>query len=476
MIKHNHKLEWLSDRLSELNDDYETVKGEIEATTDVLAEKKLEKRLNIIFGKIEHIKNEIQQEQNNLNNKLVRKKFEDMIAILQSNESLWEQIQQAYQNTRSNWSTKVKDDVDNVQSIVNELNKISQGSLTYSALEEFIANLFDEISDVFVSNALTQWGQEYCQSGDWKSLYKQIQESQSKRLENAQPAIFITITRCEDTSQDDTYYLKSWLIKDIETYQTKETGVHALLVDGSPDSAPSLLDDLLQKIPCLLTCLIKEAIDLCKHCANEPQIHVFLPIELMHLGVDVWSFDPTIECPEYLGENYLVLFHCTNRKDRSLERQEKKWIKLWSRQQALLQESVLDVFVAGDDSDIDELIDILVDVNPDSDDSKVVGLYVTDVPIDIKSLLDEVLYVGLPIAIWCRKDLLDNSHKTQVEELLKSSCLGDLPNKVKKKRSETRKRKNTETNHIGYHLSLLWDDPNLHLHFPPKDYKTSKSA
>ena len=102
MIKHNHKLEWLSDRLSELNDDYETVKGEIEATTDVLAEKKLEKRLNIIFGKIEHIKNEIQQEQNNLNNKLVRKKFEDMIAILQSNESLWEQIQQAYQNTRSN--------------------------------------------------------------------------------------------------------------------------------------------------------------------------------------------------------------------------------------------------------------------------------------------------------------------------------------------------------------------------------------
>ena len=474
MIKHDDKLKWLSGRLSELNDHKETVEGEIEATTDVLAEKKLEKRLGIIFEKIEHIKNEIQQEQNNLNSKLVQKKFEDLIAILQSNESLWEQIQQAYQNTRSHWSTKVKDDVDNVQSIVNELNKISQGSLTYSALEEFIANLFDEISDVVVSNALTQWGQEYCQSGDWLSLYKQIQESQSKRLENDQPAIFITITRCEEISQDDTYYLKSWLIKDIETYQTEKTGVHALLVDGSPDSAPSLLDDLLQKAPNLLTCLIKEANDLCKHCANEPQIHVFLPIELMHLGVDVWSFDPTSKRPEYLGYNYLVLFHCTNRKDRSLERQEKKWIKLWRRQQALLQESVLDVFVAGDDSDIDELIDILVDVNPDSADSKVVGLYVTDVPIDIKSLLDEVLYVGLPIAIWCRKDLLDNSHKTQVEELLKSSCLGDLPNKVKKKRSETRKTKNTETNHIGYHLSLLWDDPNLH--FPPKDYKTSKSA
>ena len=280
MIKHDDKLKWLSGRLSELNDHKETVEGEIEATTDVLAEKKLEKRLGIIFEKIEHIKNEIQQEQNNLNSKLVQKKFEDLIAILQSNESLWEQIQQAYQNTRSHWSTKVKDDVDNVQSIVNELNKISQGSLTYSALEEFIANLFDEISDVVVSNALTQWGQEYCQSGDWLSLYKQIQESQSKRLENDQPAIFITITRCEEISQDDTYYLKSWLIKDIETYQTEKTGVHALLVDGSPDSAPSLLDDLLQKIPDLLTCLIKEAIDLCKHCANEPQIHVFLPIEL----------------------------------------------------------------------------------------------------------------------------------------------------------------------------------------------------
>ena len=104
----------------------------------------------------------------------------------------------------------VKQNVDDVQSIVNELNKISQGSLTYSALDEFIANLFHKISDVVVGNDLTQWGQEYCQSRDWLSLYEQIQESQDRRLEEAQPAIVITITRSDEASTEsqngETYY------------------------------------------------------------------------------------------------------------------------------------------------------------------------------------------------------------------------------------------------------------------------------
>ena len=466
MIKHNHKLEWLSDRLSELNDDYETVKGEIEATTDVLAEKKLEKRLNIIFGKIEHIKNEIQQEQNNLNNKLVRKKFEDMIAILQSNESLWEQIQQAYQNTRSNWSTKVKDDVDNVQSIVNELNKISQGSLTYSALDEFIANLFHKISDVVVANDLTQWSKEYCQSKDWLSLYEQIQESQDKRLEKAQPAIVITITRSDEASTEsqdgETYYqLESWLIEDIDTYQTKKTGFHPLLTAGFPESAPYLLEEILQNIPHLLNRLLSAQRKHCKGCENYPQIHIFLPPELIYLDVDVWLLENS-KRPKYLGHDHLVFIRCSNRYDGSYDKYP-TWIKLWKRHQDLLKESAQDVFVSGHDKDLDKLIEILHDAvltNP-----KAVGLQVTDAPVDTENLVRELLDSGLPLAIWLRSNLAKSVHRSQVSKMLADCCLETLPATVKNKRFETRLPKHTKVKHIGHHLSLLWDDPYF---YPPK--------
>jgi thymidylate synthase len=127
MINQNHRLKWLLDRLSALNDDMETVKAEIDATSDVLQEKKLEKRLNIIFGQIEHFKNQIQQENNNLNNKLTQKKFDDLIQIIQSNQILSEQIQQAYQKTLLHWPARVKNNLDDVRSIVTELNKIPQG-------------------------------------------------------------------------------------------------------------------------------------------------------------------------------------------------------------------------------------------------------------------------------------------------------------------------------------------------------------
>ncbi len=472
MVSINPKLKYLQGQLDALEKNQQELENQIGTLlpSQILERNALENQLYIIFDNIEKEKQEIQKEQKKCRDKLVQKKFDELIEILQPAESLRAQIQQIYQNTLLHWPVKVKQNVDDVQSIVNELNKIAQGSLTYSALDEFIANLFHEISDDNVVNDLTQWGQEYCQSRDWLSLYKQIQESQNKRLENAQPAIFITITRSDEAStqsQDgETYYqLESWLIEDIDTYQTKKTGFYSLLAAGCQDNIPCLLENLLQNITRLLNGFITEQLKHCQGCENYPQIHVFLPIELMHLGVDAWSLDPTSKPPEYLGHDYLVFIHCGNRYDGTY-RKEPSWRKIWKRQQALLQDFVLNVFIAVHDSDINNLRDILDDyVKPESADSKVVGLYVTDVPIDVKRLLEDVLDVGLPISIWCRKDLPDKSHKTQIEDLLKASYLGDLPTKVKEKRHETRKTKNTEVNHIGHHLSLLWDDPHF---YPPK--------
>ena len=471
MVSINLKLKYLQGQLDALEKNQQKLKKQIGTLppSQILEKDAIENQLYIIFDDIAEVSQKIHQEQNNLDDKLVRKKFDDLIAILQPNESLWEKIHQAYQNTLLHWSVRVKQKVEDVQSIVAELNKISQGSLSYSALEEFIANLFNEMSDVGESNTLTQWGQEYCQDRDWLSLYEQIQASQDKRLEKAQPAIVITITRSEvvsTESQDgETYYqLESWLIEDIEIYQTKKTGFHSLLTAGSSEAAPCLLEEMLLNIAQLLDRLISKQIKHCKYCENYPQIHVFLPLELMYLGVDVWSLDLTSKRCKYLGHDYLVFIHCANRYDGTY-RKVPSWKKLWMRHQGLLQESAHNVFVEGHDNDLDELMEILDEAVKND---RIVGLQVTDAPMNTENLVYELLDCGLPIAIWSRTNLAEAAHQTQVKELLTLCCLETLPSRVKDKRAETRRTSNPLNKievHIGHHLSLLWDDPHF---YPPK--------
>jgi vWA-MoxR associated protein C-terminal domain/CHAT domain len=400
------------------------------------------------------------------NSQLVQRKFDSLVEILQFSEALWEKIQQIYQNTILHWPTKVKTNVDDVRSVVTELNKIAQGSLSYTALNEFIANLFNEISDVVMNNNLAQWGQEYCQDMDWLSLYVQIQESQDKRLKNAQPAILIAIARSDEASTQspdgETYYqLESWLIEDIETYKAKKTGFYSLLIADSSETAPCLLDELLENITSWLERFLQQQRNHCQGCENYPQIHVFLPLELIHLGVDVWLLENS-KRTKYLGHDYLVFIRCANRYDRNYSKAP-TWKKLWKRHQDLLQEAAQNVFVPGHDKDLDKLIEVLDDAV--QDDRPFVGLQITDAPVDPENLVYELLDSGLPLAIWSRSDLAESEHRTQVSKLLADCCLEALPSSVKAKRFETRQSKNTKVKHIGHHLSFLWDDPNF---YPPK--------
>jgi vWA-MoxR associated protein C-terminal domain len=468
MVNSNPKLEYLQSQLSSLRSNQKKVQLQIDAVlpADVLTKDALENCLNLLFDEIKDVEQKIKEEESNWNDRLAQQKFNDLIKIIQSNQTLWEQIQKAYENTLNHWAVRVKQNLVDVRSIVNELNKIPQGSLPYSALDEFISNVFNETSDVVITESLTQWGKEYRQDIDWFSLYTLIQESEAGRFKNANPAILITIARSDEASTQspdgETYFqIESWLIEDIGTYQSKKTGFHSLLSVDSPDAAPFLLGELLGKITSLLNRFLQKQREYCKNCENYPEIHVFLPLELMYLGVDIWVLENSLR-PKYLGHDHLVFIRCANRYDRNYSKAP-SWRKLWKRHQDSLQEIAQHVFVPGHDKDIDKLIEILDDAVQDN--RQFIGLQLSDAPVSAKNSFYELLDSGLPLAIWSRSNLTRSKHRTQVSALLASCCLETLPTKVKDKRFETRQSKNTEANHIGHHLSLLWDDPNF---YPPK--------
>ena len=376
---------------------------------------------------------------------------------------------QAYAQTIAHWPVSVRSDIHTIDEIIQELTRIATSQSAYTALDEFIACLVHGATDPMLVMALNRWGQQYCLGKNWLQLYDDINSNQDKRLENAQPAILIAITRSDEAStqsqiEEKYYELKAWLIEDVETYKAQKTGYHALVLTGSPEAKPCLIEELLQKITDLLTYFLSENNRLCEHCLNEPQVHVFLPLELMHLGVDGWLLTPAdSKHPELLGQNHRVMVRCANRYERTYTKNA-RWKKRWKLYQSQLEVSAKDAFILGNDEDIEELQDILDETVQDNH-SKIVGLHVTQSPVETKDLVYEILYSGLPLALWPRQNLAGAAHETQLQALLTNCCLEGLPDSVKDSRYKTRRKKYTPDLHIGHHLSFLCDDPHL---VPPK--------
>jgi len=458
------QLDFYQNQLDDLEKDYEKVRERLRVELDGPESNKLERRIEQIVRKMEGLQQEIDQRRDELKRQAERNALNSLVTTLQAHETQFELFVQAYQETVCHWAVSVHLGVNTIERIVNELERIVPGQFPYTAQEEFIASLVARSSDPALTQDLKHWATSHQKERNWLQLYNQIQNEQRDRLANSQPAILIMLTRDDQAStqsqEGETYYqLDAWLIEDVKTYRTRQTGYHRLVAA----SGPYLLETLQQEIPDLLSTLLTEQRQICQNCKNYPEVHVFLPLELMDLDVDMWPLSAeSARRPECLGHDCVVVMRCSNRYDRTY-RKSPSWLNLWQRHQDSLEELAEKVFVPGHDDDLDELIDILDEaIEPDS---PAVGLQVSQAPRNIQDICEELLNAGLPLALWTRTNLAHKGHETQLADLLKSSCLKTLPHSVQSKRRESRRRQNKPDSHIGHHLSLLCDDPSL---VPPK--------
>jgi vWA-MoxR associated protein C-terminal domain len=454
-------------KLDDLYQEYDRVQERLRTVQDASIEMKLELRIEQIGQKVNELQRQIREHQENRERQLHVNSFENLILILKNAESQIDRMIQAYQKTIFHWQVEVDSRVNKIDLIITELVRIPHGNSSYTAEEEFLAHLF-MMSDRLLAQALNQWAIEYRSGRNLRQLHQEIQELDNQRLENAKPGIFITIVRSDEASTQsqlgETFYqINAWLVEDIETYQKHKTGYHALIVPGSSAAEPFSLESLLQAFPRLIQGFLIQKNQRCPSCENYPEVHVFLPLELMHLGVDVWQLNPEQRRrPEYLGHDHVVVVRCANRYDGNYTKAP-SWRRFWNtRQPPLGQALANEVFVSGHDDDIDALIELLDDA---VGDDRLMGLHLTQAPIDTEAMCYELLDSGLPLAIWPRENLLNNAHAVDLPALLADCCLENLPRTVQKKRHETRGSKNTPDRHIGHHLSLLWDNPHL---VPPK--------
>jgi hypothetical protein len=346
-----------------------------------------------------------------------------------------------------------------VQELIAELLKIPPGrSQQHDAIEQFVACLVSTSQNTALLAALQRWAKQYIKDG-WQDLCEWVEDYQKQTAQNAQPAVLVAISRSDVAStqeEGDRYQISAWWIQDRDQYKQHRRGYRPLELPGSTGEETYTLDELNTIAPQLLIRFLSEGSDV---STNDPEIHVFLPLALMNQDIDCWLLNDGYGRPKPLGHEYKVVLRCAERLSRSY-RQRPRWLKKWQHHESLLDKKAADFFVAGDDSDLDDLSDTLDEI-----EETIIGLKVMRAPCQVEpnGLFGVLLQSGLPLGIWGRCDLREPTNEVELERVLQACCLEQLPHTVKQERRQSRKK--DRDCHIGHHLSLLWDDPHL---VPPK--------
>ena len=295
---------------------------------------------------------------------------------------------------------------------------------------------------------------------NWLSQKQQGQDGDSCFLVRIAPNAQETAT-----ANQQRYTIRGWYISDISAYRQSAGG-------ALPETKELyLLGDSLDKPLTFpkgeLEIQLREIIKVYEETETDdlPQsLQIFLPPELMNLPVDSWQSDLEGLFGDTFGITYGQGFYirCGSRlSNRKVRRGV--WQERWDLIKQHQIDDSRDCFLAGDDES-------LVALNRKiRGETKKFGVKYTCVPKspDPSGKMQKHFFhllsgSTLPGALWLRQLPEGSSCEEAIDELLKSACLAEMYRSVQTRRTK-------EDDHLGKHLSLVWDDPYL---LPP-DFQAS---
>jgi hypothetical protein len=464
MTNKDYKLEFWQDRWNDLKQDYEKVKSQLRNEQDGPTQNKLERQIEQIGRDMDACDNQIQVRKRELQEKAACAALDELRKILQRHNAQLDEMQQAYQATVKARSFKTGSTPETIESLITELLKIPKGQSKFTALEEFAAWLTDNLKNDGddLINSLQRWGEEH--GKDWSDLLNQVKAKREQQEANVQSALLIMISYSDEAatqSQDgEEYRVQVWLIENVEQYKTARQGYRRVGLNinseltGDESYSREEIPDVLKKF--------FEQGNFDDELSHESEIHVFLPQELLNCDVDCWKLIKGIRDDISIGHQYNVFVRLYERLSRSY-RYSKKWKGKWNRKNNLLREKASNIIKCCnyDLEDIDSLFSQL----GFKESENVIGLKLIKAPHQngFNDSVELISRTGLPLAIWDRSNLSKSTKEAELNRILETCILEKLPETVKLKRFDSRNE--SPDCHIGHHLSLLWDDPDL---VPPK--------
>lgn len=284
-----------------------------------------------------------------------------------------------------------------------------------------------------------------------ENLMNQLKKENQEREQKCNPSLMVAIS-----SFRDSYVVEAWLIKNIDQYNREaNSDCEPLTINNQVQFST---DANLNNIPEIIKKFIQESFKKCQRYLN--QIHIFLPYSLMNHAVDCWhnwQEDEYDDSSTTIGEDYKVIIRCSERL-RGKSPPVFKWREKGQLLKDSLEKPANRVFMLGDSKE---------EVTLEKKLKQREALAVKIITVFQQQQPGKLLWKSaVPLALWIRQQLPDIDK--ELDQILSSCCLQQLPEQVRNKRLDAMDQQPPE-NHLGRHICLLWDDPNL---LPPEQLLT----
>ncbi len=353
------------------------------------------------------------------------------------------QIKQAYLACcPDNWHENLEEEIPGtLQEILAKLQDMPQGNASQIPIIQFVARLLEnsEISELTAKN-LKKLGKQ--NANNFSQLLTQMNNEQVSRKEQQEiiPTYLIVLIK-PSIQYHKRYSVAGWFIRD----GRNDKFDFRMGTGYTPLEIPNLEKDTfnLKEVPIALEYFFKQINNnYMTDCSAPPTIVFFLPFKLLSEPVERWEIK---SLP--IGTQYQVVIRsCGRIKDYGFR---SVWIQKWQALQQQINNFDCHNIISGD-CDWKTLF-----VKLSKSDTLALKLAQPPSP-EIMNVLDQT---ATPVAIWIRKSLININCQEQLDTLVKGG-IAALPNIVREKRVDAFPIDDIEQ-HIGHHLSLLWEDPYL---------------
>ena len=343
-----------------------------------------------------------------------------------------------------------------VEEKLRSLQDVSLADDDYEAIYRFVALLVQPKLGLAqdLRTQLQQWLEPKVTT--WQALLKQAEtqlaQTQANQAAITESLLLIAVTPVSGNE----YPVQALFMPDVAKYDPISGD------GGQPVKSPARFDEVVtvETLPAVVRACVAEVTQKPHH---DLMIHLSLPLELIHQGCDRTFLEKASRyIPDIrLGVKHRFVVRIAERLDPPLWNEfGAGWQQKWADLQKLQGTKGFPAFVCGD-----QVLDNPASLFAKLQHAKSLGLKLIKVCVEesYPDVFGAVMAAGIPAAVWLRSDTFfeELNIVDEVDQLL--ACkMTTLPEVVKQARADAIANAPTaEDAHIGHHLSLLWDDPNL---------------
>ncbi len=296
------------------------------------------------------------------------------------------------------------------------------------------------------SDRLRQWGETH--EPEFRALRDAVRQRQVTQTAVYEPHLMMIVS---SSSTPNHYNTAAFIVPNLEELDlTAYQGVAPVnVVDEAACGEKDLQTRLVQYIQAC-----QEAHDI----GERLTIMVFLPMTLLHLPVDRWRGEAYFGNEMIPGSQFTLVIRSYERTTQQYKGLNKTWHDRWQALQQVCDQIACDRLArAKFNEPAAQLIALLRN-------ETAIGFKLGELPQETMERFSKgLLGAAVPVAVWLRAMPQDAADPlVYLDPLLSATCLRELPSHVFTTRAAAVSLSPDEQSfHVGYHLSLLWEDPTI---------------